>query len=55
MGNLTGRFLFVCSFRHGKMYFYPGEQFDEESFVKFVEEGFKLAVNEPVPHPLSLL
>ena len=28
---------------------------DEESFIKFIEEGYKLAASRPVPPPVSKL
>lgn len=48
------RTIFV-SLKQGKQYLYSEGKMDEESFIKFIEEGYKLAASQPVPPPVSKL
>lgn len=50
-------FPFWIAFRlkQGKQYIYSEDALDAESFIKFVEEGYKLAASQPVPPPISKL
>ena len=41
--------------KQGKQYIYSEDALDGESFIKFVEEGYKLAASKPVPPPISKL
>ncbi|XP_058957022.2 thioredoxin domain-containing protein-like [Pocillopora verrucosa] len=43
----------VLLLKQGKQYHYSSENLDAESFVNFVEEGYKLAAVTPVPPPIG--
>ena len=47
--------LFCFRLKQGKLYPYSGGKMDEESFIQFVEEGYKLTASQPVPPPVSKL
>lgn len=44
---------YVILLKQGKQYIYSEDALDGESFIKFVEEGYKLAASKPVPPPIS--
>lgn len=54
---LTSQYLVFnfFSLKQGKQYHYSSENLDAESFVNFVEEGYKLAAVTPVPPPIGKL
>ncbi|XP_073240989.1 thioredoxin domain-containing protein-like [Porites lutea] len=49
----VARWPFVTLLKQGKQYLYSEGKMDEESFIKFIEEGYKLAASQPVPPPVS--
>ncbi|XP_068743689.1 thioredoxin domain-containing protein-like [Montipora capricornis] len=51
----VARWPFVILLKQGKQYTYFEGKMDEESFVKFIEQGYKLSPAQPVPPPVSKL
>ena len=41
--------------KQGKQYIYSEDALDGDSFIKFVEEGYKLAASQPVTPPIGKL